>query len=78
MWGFTGIKGGVSSDISLFVEAQVCPVLHGSISVGLGGISATVGVNNATHSIDVNATAGWDSILLALVIFAGACSVVLA
>ena len=72
LWGYAGIKGGVSSDMSLFLEVQACPILHGGISVGIGGIGATVGVNNATHSVDVNGRIGWDTVFFALTVIAEA------
>ena len=65
--GWLGVDIGVSSEINVFVSAQVTPWIHGEVSVGLDGIGAVVGFDVGDTSYDFEINGGWGLIAIFVV-----------
>ena len=57
--GWVGANVGVSSDRNVYVEAQVTPWMHASVSLGLDGVSASFGLDKNDVSHDIELRLGW-------------------
>ena len=61
--GWLGANVGASTEMNIFVGAQVTPWVHGSVSLGLDGIGLIVGFDVGDTSYDFEIKGGWGLII---------------
>lgn len=60
-----GVEGGVSTEMNLYVGAQVTPWIHAEVSFGFDGLGGVVGVDIEDTSYDFEIKGGWGTIVAA-------------
>ena len=62
LFGVLGIEAGGNSNYNAFVNLQITPWIHGTLSIGANGLGAIVGIDADNTSTDFELYVGWGTI----------------